>query len=115
MLFRAVLIAAAIATAAAPAVAHAAPVEDFLNQMVADNITSSKSPEDLVKAARGACEMLTNENGQQVSEFIYQETDLDLAQSLVFVADAMHYFCPWQDHTGGQLWQATHPGGDALQ
>ncbi|OCB36996.1 hypothetical protein A5675_17365 [Mycobacterium malmoense] len=94
--------------------ARAAPVEDFLDQMAADGIVSSKSPDDLVTAARGACEMLDTENGEQVSQFIYEQTDLDLAQSLVFVADAIHYICPWQDHTGGQLWQTTHPGGEAL-
>lgn len=106
-------IMAEIAILTAPVV-QAAPVDDFLNQMATDGITSSKSPDDLVTAARGSCEMLSTENGEQVAQTVYEQTDLDLGQSLVFVADAMHYFCPWQDHSGGQLWQDTHPGGQAL-
>jgi Protein of unknown function (DUF732) len=124
MFLRAALIAAAIATAtfvagtamplAAPAVAHSAPVGDFLNQVTADGITSSSSPDDLVTVARGVCDMLNTENGAQASQFVYQQTGLDQGKSIVLVADAIHYFCPWQDQTGGQMWQATHPGGQAL-
>lgn len=110
------LVAATVTVTAlitAPAV-RAAPVDDFLNQMVADEISSSQSPEDLVVAARGVCEMLETENGEQVLHFVYRQTGLDMGQSEVFVADSMHYFCPWQDGSGGQIWQATHPGGQAL-
>ena len=119
------LIAAAIATATFVAgtadatywqhqPSHAAPVADFLNQVTADGITSSSSPDDLVTVAQGVSDMLNTENGAQASEFVYQQTGLDQAKFIVLVADAIHYFYPWQDHTGGQMWQATHPGGQAL-
>ena len=98
---------------AAPA--NAAPVDDFLNQMTADNIVSSGSSHDLVVAARETCDMLDIEDGGKVSQFVYEETGLDMNQSYVFVADAIRYFCPWEDRSGGQVWAATHPGGQALQ
>jgi hypothetical protein len=104
---------AGVAVLTAP-LAHAAPVADFLRKMAADGIESSQSPDDLVVVARGACEMLNSENGKDVSNYVYEQTGLSEAHSLVFVADAVHYFCPWQDHSGGQVWTTTHPGGQAL-
>jgi hypothetical protein len=47
MLFRAVLIATAAIGSASPA--HAAPVDDFINAMHTDGITSSNGDDGLVK------------------------------------------------------------------
>jgi Protein of unknown function (DUF732) len=98
---------AGVALLMAP-LAHAAPTAAFLRQLDADGISG---PSDaLLTAARGTCDMLDTETGDKVSQYVFEQTGLDEQTSNVFVADAIYYFCPWQDHSGGMVWQSSHPG-----
>jgi len=80
--------------------AHAAPVSDFLTHVRADGIDG---PDDsLIKTARDVCELLNNENGEQAARSVYEKSRLEnMATAEKFVMDAVTYFCPWQDHSGG--------------
>ncbi len=98
---------------AAP-VAHASPEDALLTQLKADGITGP-SDDVLLTSAHSACDLLTTMNGDEVGTAVHEQTRLDDNQSTVFVADAMHYLCPDRDHSGGQIWQTTHPGGQALK
>lgn len=98
---------------AAP-LAHASPDDDLLRQLKADGITGP-SDDVLLTSAHSACDLLATMNGDEVGTAVHEQTRLDDNQSTVFVADAMHYLCPERDHSGGQIWQTTHPGGHALQ
>lgn len=94
-------------------VAGATPDDDLLRQLRVDGI-AGPSDDTLLKSAHSACDLLTTMNGDQVDSAVHEQTSLDDNQSAVFVADAMHSLCPEQDHSGGQIWQTTHPGGQAL-
>ena len=91
MLFRPVLIAAAIATATAP-------VDDFINAMHADGITSSNGDDGLVKGGRAVCDMLDAGAGRtEVYQGVRENTGLDHSLADEFIKDSTTYLCPWQN------------------
>jgi uncharacterized protein DUF732 len=101
-LFRAVILAAAIATAgigsASPA--HAAPVDDFINAAHADGIISANGDDGLLKGGHAVCQMLdAGASPTEVHRGVYENTGLgqDLADK--FIDDSITYLCPW--HNGG--------------
>ena len=99
MLSRAVLIAAAIATAAigSASPAHAAPVDDFINAVHGDGITSAKGDDGLVTGGSAVCEMFdVGASRTEVYRGVHENTGLgqDLADK--FINDSITYLCPWQ-------------------
>ena len=103
MLFRAVLIAAAIATAAIGSAtpARAAPVDDFINAMHADGITSSNGDDGLVKGGRAICDMLdAGASRTEVYREVRENTGLNQDLADKFINDSTTYLCPWQTSGG---------------
>ena len=100
MLFRPVLTAAAIATAAigSASPAHAAPVDDFINAVHADGITSSNGDDGLVKGGRAVCEMFTaGAIRTEVYQGVRENTGLDQDLADKFINHSTTYLCPWQN------------------
>jgi Protein of unknown function (DUF732) len=97
MLFRAVLIATTIATAAigSASPAHAAPVDDFINAMHADGITSSNGDDGLVKGGRAVCDMLdAGASRTEVYHGVHENTGLDQDLADKFINASTIYLCP---------------------
>jgi Protein of unknown function (DUF732) len=100
MLFCPVLIAAAIATAAigSASPAQAAPVDDFINAVHADGITSSNGDDGLVKGGRAVCDMLdVGASRNEVYRGVRENTGLDQGLADKFINDSTTYLCPWQN------------------
>jgi uncharacterized protein DUF732 len=100
MLFRAVLIAAAITTAgiSSASPARAAPVDDFLNRVHADGITSSNGDDGLVKGGRAVCDMLdAGASRTEVYRGVHENTGLDQDLAGKFINASITYLCPWQN------------------
>ena len=100
MLLRPVLITAAIATAAigSASPAHAAPVDDFINAMHADGITSSNGDDGLVKGGRAVCDMLdAGASRTKVYRGVRENTGLDQDLADKFINHSTTYLCPWQN------------------
>jgi hypothetical protein len=96
MLFRAVLIATAAIGSASPA--HAAPVDDFINAMHTDGITSSNGDDGLVKGGRAVCDMLdAGASRTEVYHGVHENTGLDQDLADKFINDSTTYLCPWQN------------------
>jgi hypothetical protein len=103
MLFRAVIIAAAVAAAgigsASPA--HAAPVDDFLNAVHADGITAAKGDDGLVTGGRVVCQLFDiGASRTEVYRAVSENTGLNQDLADKFINDAITYLCPWQNSVG---------------
>ncbi|OBG40745.1 hypothetical protein A5672_13400 [Mycobacterium alsense] len=77
--------------------ASAAPVDEFLNQVHADGITSATSDDDLVTVGRGICTMLDTGAGRSdVYRDLYENTRLDDPSFVdAFIDDSVQFLCPW--------------------
>lgn len=103
MLFRAILMVAAIATAetgsASPA--HAAPVDDFLNAVHADGITAARGDDGLVTGGRVVCQLFDiGASRTEVYRAVYENTGLNQDLADKFIDDSIAYLCPWQKSVG---------------